>query len=380
MVKKQHYMTERERYKLETYLEDKKPVAWIAQVMGFCRQTIYNEIRRGQVQVVKRIYGYYRDAKEYSAEKAQQIHNYNQTAKGKALKIGRHKEYADRLEALMLGVQADGSIDHRARFSPAAAIAQAKEEGFAISVCRVTLYSYIEKGVFLNLSSKDLMQKKNRKRRYRTVQRIAHPRLPSIENRPEEINQRSEPGHWEMDLIIGKKTSGPCLLTMTDRHTRKEIIIKLPNKSQESVLRALRQIQEPIRSITTDNGSEFLSYMKMRTLFPQLQEIYYCHSYASWEKGTNEVHNRMIRRWFPKGTDFSEVSQEEIDRCCYWMNHYPRKVLGWRCPAEVMHCEFPAGAGQEDVAPSNPDRPRRKASYGLHTPAHRSRHTVGIPS
>lgn len=326
----QHYMTERERYCLEAYLRAKKPIAWIARTMGFCRQTIYNERVRGKYLHACDLW----DDPRYSADKAQQVHDYNQTAKGRTLKIGNHHGYAQRLEDLMRGVQADGTIDRRKRYSPAAALAQTRREGYPVRVCTATLYSYIEKGVFQHLTRRDLWAPRQR-RTYRHIQRIAHPQLPSIANRPQAINDREEPGHWEIDLVVGPSKTRPVLLTMTERKSRQEVIIKLPDKSQKSVIQALAGVKAPIHSITTDNGPEFMAYDQIRATLPGCQEVYYCHSYASWEKGTNERHNRMIRQWFPKGTDFSQVTQEELDDLADFMNHYPRRVLGWRCPAEV---------------------------------------------
>lgn len=330
----QHYMTPGERQQLEALHRAGHSVQDIAAQLGFCRQTIYNELRVGAVQVVREIHGYDRDVVEYSAQAADQRHAYAQTNKGGVLKIGHHHAYAQRLEDLMRGVQADGTVDRRKRYSPAAAIAQAKREGYPIAVCPATLYSYITKGVFAHLTRADLWAPR-KKRKYNKVQRIAHPLLPSIEQRPQAINDRAEPGHWEMDLVVGKTRTKTTLLTLTDRMTRQEVIVKIPDKTSDSVLQALARIDVPIRSITTDNGSEFLSYTKMRCIRPELQEVYYCHSYASWEKGTNERHNRMIRQWWPKGTDFGEVSQDDLDELADHLNHYPRRVLGWRCPAEV---------------------------------------------
>lgn len=327
-----HYMTPDERQQLEALARAGHTVADIAHQLGFCRQTIYNELKAGAAQVIRNIHGYDRDVTEYSAQKANQLHAYAQSNKGKPLKIGHHHDYAQRLENLMRGVQPNGTINRKKRFSPAAALAQTRREGYQIRVCTATLYSYIEKGVFLQLTRKDLWAPR-KKRKYKKVQRIAHPLLPSITNRPPEINDRLEPGHQEMDLIVSSKSKA-ALLTMTDRATRQETIIKIPDKTSDSVLKALTQVKGSIRTITTDNGPEFLAYTKMRCLIPSLQEIYYCHSYAAWEKGTNEVHNRMIRRWYPKGTDFSQVTQEELNDLAEWMNHYPRKALGWKCPAD----------------------------------------------
>lgn len=142
MTKKQHYMTEKERYKLEGLLEAKVPVAQIARQMGFCRQTIYNEIQRGQYIHTCDFW----DETRYSADKAQQLHDRSQTAKGRPIKLGNDHALAQFLEDKMLGIQEDGSIDKRKRYSPAAALAEARKAGYTLTLCVSTLYSYIDKG------------------------------------------------------------------------------------------------------------------------------------------------------------------------------------------------------------------------------------------
>ena len=322
MAKKQHYMTWEERQKLEAYWNDvKMPVAKIAEIMGFCRQTIYNEIKLGTYMHTVD----YKDVPRYSAEKAQQLHETAWTSKGRPEKIGSHKEYADFLEGKIL----------RDKFSPAAALAEARKQGFKVSVCVTTLYSYIHSGLFLHVSDADLWEGGKRKKQGHR-QRIAHPKLPSITERPAAAEARTEPGHWEMDLVVGKAGTKPVLLTLTERMTREEIIIWLPNKTAEGVRKALKKVEGRIKTITTDNGSEFLEYEELvKGKNGKRFEVFYCHSYASWEKGTNENHNRMIRRFFPKGTDFGKVKRRDIKRVQDWMNNYPRKILGWKTPLEV---------------------------------------------
>lgn len=341
MTKKQHYMTEKERYKLESYLEAGKPVAWIAEQLGFCRKTIYNEIKRGAYHRIVERHGYYYDETHYSADKAQQIHEYNQTAKGRPIKLGNDRAYAEFLEDKMLSPS-----DPRKRLSPAAALAQARAAGFRTSVCVSTLYSYIYKNVFLHLTGNDLWEKPKRKvkKREDDEKRVAHKKLPSIEIRPLEINQRQEPGHWEMDLVISCKGSDTVLLTLTERYSRQEMIFKLPNRQAktirkvfDSLERKMPDFKQRFKSITTDNGPEFLEYDQLTRSIHGGQRfiVYYCHSYCAWEKGTNEVHNRMIRRWYPKGTDFSKVTKKQIAELQDWMNSYPRKILGWKAPKQV---------------------------------------------
>ena len=166
------------------------------------------------------------------------------------------------------------------------------------------------------------------------MRRITHPALPSISDRPAYINSREEPGHVEMDLITSCAKGKGALLTITERTGRYEIIRKLPDRKAATVRTALKSIRRKveIKSITTDNGPEFLEYQELQAVVRC--PVFYCHSYAAWEKGCNEHHNRMIRRWYPKGTDFSKVSTREIAECEAWMNSYPRKSLGWLTPAE----------------------------------------------
>ena len=182
-----HYMTKEERIRLETLLDEKRPVSYIARKLGFSRQTIYNEIKRGEYL---HNCGYY-DKRRYSAQRGQAAHDYNQTAKGRPLKIGNDHAFAAYIEHKII-------VD---RFSPAAALASAKRYPFQTSVCVNTLYNYIDKKVFYELDNKHLWEKRKKKaKKDEDAQpRVAHPKLPSIEIRPAHINQRQEYGHWEMD-------------------------------------------------------------------------------------------------------------------------------------------------------------------------------------
>lgn len=334
-----HHMTRDERIQLDALRRAGVPVAECAKQLGFCRQTIYNELGRGECDVVHKVNGYLRDLKEYSAEKGQQIHDRNQETRGRpSMKIGSDIKYANFLEEKIL----------KDRFSPAAALAAARASGlFQTSVSVNTLYSYIDKGIFFKLTNKDLWVKGHRKKKTEQPERRnVHPKLPSIEDRPEAVNQRAEFGHWEMDLVVGCSRSKAALLTLTERQTRQEMIFKLPDKRAASVRAVFdrlerdmgrKRFRERFRSITTDNGSEFLEYDKLRQSIrdgPRF-DIYYCHSYSAWEKGTNENHNRMIRRWFPKGTDFGKVTKRQIAAIQDWMNGYPRRILGWKTPLQA---------------------------------------------
>ena len=168
----------------------------------------------------------------------------------------------------------------------------------------------------------------------------------SIEQRPEEIDEREEFGHWEGDTVYsgkGKRKTTRALLTLTERKTRKEIIIAIPNRKAETVVKALdalerklgaRRFRAIFKSITFDNGTEFAAAEELERScinkhLPRTK-VYFCHPYSSRERGTNENTNGMIRRRFPKGTNFAAVTNAQITQAENWINNYPRKILGYK--------------------------------------------------
>ncbi|VIU38321.1 IS1239 transposase [Streptococcus pneumoniae] len=152
----------------------------------------------------------------------------------------------------------------------------------------------------------------------------------SIEQRSEAINLRLENGHYEIDTVLLTRAKNYCLLVLTDRKSRHQIIRLIPNKSAEVVNQALKLIlkQHKILSITADNGTEF---NRLFDVFSE-EHIYYAHPYASWERGTNENHNRLIRRWLPKGT--KKMTPKEVAFIEKWINNYPKKCLDYKSPRE----------------------------------------------
>ncbi|ACB90144.1 IS1239 transposase [Streptococcus pneumoniae CGSP14] len=152
----------------------------------------------------------------------------------------------------------------------------------------------------------------------------------SIEQRLEAINFRLENGHYEIDTVLLTRAKNYCLLVLTDRKSRHQIIRLIPNKSADVVNQALKLIlkQHKILSITADNGTEF---NRLSNVFSE-KHIYYAHPYASWERGTNENHNRLIRRWLPKGT--KKMTPKEVAFIEKWINNYPKKCLDYKSPRE----------------------------------------------
>lgn len=269
--------------------------------------------------------------------------------RGTQLKIGNDIAYANYIEDKIVNED----------YSPAAVLgelkAQGKEGDFSVTVCVTTLYSYIDKGIFLKLSNKNLPVKKNKKRNYKKVQR-QQKRVAageSIDKRPKEIDTREEFGNWEMDSVLGKRgKSKNTLLVLTERKTRNEIIFKLPDHTDEAVVAALDRLERKwgadmfkrvFKTITVDNGSEFADAEGLqRSIINEGEKrtkVYYCHPYSSWERGTNEVTNKMIRRKIPKGTNFDDRTEEEVESIENWINGYPRKIHGYHSAGELFEEE-----------------------------------------
>jgi IS30 family transposase len=161
----------------------------------------------------------------------------------------------------------------------------------------------------------------------------------SIEERPAEVADRSVPGHWEGDLILGKYKR-TALGTLVERATRYAILVPLKTKNAESVRKAYAREfktlpKEITKTLTYDQGKE-MSGHKRFTVDTGIQ-VYFAHPGSPWERGTNENTNGLVRQYFPKGTEFDKVSIREIKRVQRELNDRPRAVLHYKKPDEVIN-------------------------------------------
>lgn len=325
--KKHKHILRDDRYVIEQMLNGKQSKAAISTVIGCTAKTLKREIERGSWQ---RLNGEtYEYECVYSWDVAQRKHEEKGKNKGRYAKINDAPELRRYLESQI----------KKQKYSPEAALMKAKEEGFTVEITVKTLYNNIDSGE-INISRKDLLRKDGWKQNKSNPRKAANNlKGESIDNRPEEANERLEYGHWEMDLIVSCKGGKGALLTLTERKTRQEIIIRLPDKTQRAVKRALDRIEhrygskfkDLFKTITTDNGSEFLDFDSLEKSSRNNKKrfkMYFAHPYSSWERGSNENANGIIRRFFPKGTDFSKVSLASIKAVEDWINDYPRRILG----------------------------------------------------
>ena len=327
-----HYITEVERYQIEILLQQNYSIRQIADCLGHKYHTIWYEVKKG---TVKQLNTHLVEHYVYKADYAQMVTIENMSNRGGNLKIGNDYKLVAYIEDMV----------KNKKYSPAALLAYAESEGlqFETSICEKTIYNYFDMGLFLNVTFEYLPYKKRKKKKKKEDSKVSLNNRTgrSIEKRDSEIKERKTYGHWEMDTVVGGQGKGKsCLLVLSERMTREEIIIKLKDKKASSVVHALnmlekrygtRKFKEKFKSITVDNGVEFLDSSgieKSRYSKGNRTTLFYCHPYSSWELGTNENINRMIRRFFPKGINFDEVSKNDVQRVENWINNYPRKIFG----------------------------------------------------
>lgn len=335
------HLTWNDRLRIETMLKAGWHFQRIANEIGVHLRTIYNEVKRGRYIHTN---SDLTTDERYSPDIAEAAYRAHLAEKGPELKIGKDHALAQYIEEK---IGKDG-------YSPAAVLGEIKTLNlkFSTSICETTIYSYIDKGVFLTITNKDLPEKSKKKRGYNRLKKATRATAgTSIEKRPEEINNRKTFGHWEMDCVEGKKKRGKVLLCLTERKSRYEIIIPLANKTSNCVIRALNGIERKygssfyriFRTITVDNGVEFADCEKLEKSCRKSGRrttLYYCHPYSAYERGTNENLNKMIRRWLPKGTDLCNISAKKIKSIQDWLNNYPREIHGFKSAKFMFESEL----------------------------------------
>ena len=358
--KQYKHLNIKERVMIETIMKEqlevygKVNITSIAKKLNRSKSTISREIRRNRFVVVTEVFN-----KDSILKKKKVItFEYESTeANEKALKKQKEKG-TSRIKLLynkQLIKEVNRLLKEEGKSPDIVAYKIRENKTFNVKVSTNTIYDGIRKG-YLEVSTKDRKRMKDKSRRCR-VERNKIPESKkdrSIELRPDYINDRVEFGHFEMDLVLGKQGKDKeCLLTLTERKTRFEIVIKLNNKSSSEVIRAIKSIKEHLngysseifKSITTDNGSEFSRYEEIEEILGTM--IYFCHPGASYEKGTNERHNGMLREYIPKGSDISKYSAEDLDRIVSKLNDLERKKLNYYTPYMKILEEYDSIEGTE---------------------------------
>lgn len=306
------HLTTFERARIETLGALNYSTRAISEEIGRCHTTVSRELKR-----------HTKAKEEYQSERAQASYEERRT------NCGCHEKWTEEL-----AFQIEQKLEET--WSPE----QISNKLLKGKVSFKTIYRWLYQGL-LKVSVKVLRQKGKRQKPQETRGRFNVG--TSITKRPADVKGRSTFGHWELDTVVsGRGESKGCVATFIERKTRWYTAIKMPDRSAQSMEHAIRTLQKklPEGSIltgTTDRGKEFSCY---KVIEKELEiDMYFAEPYSSWQRGSNENGNGLLREFFPKKTDFLKVTEAELERALYLINHRPRKCLGWQTATEAIMSE-----------------------------------------
>ncbi len=313
-----------ERRQIEQLLNAKATIAQIAVILGRHRSSVYREIKRNRFEdeELPVLNGYY-----------------GMTAQQKASERRSRRRKLIRLPHL-LAVVLEG---FEAGWSPEQIAGRMRHEGSALSICHETIYAYVysREGQSEELARYLPERRRKRKPRYaRKPRGNVFPLETSIHNRPDTINDRSQFGNWEGDLMIFERAQGPAnVATLVERKTRYTVLLRNNDRKSLPLMNRLINEMSPLptearRSITFDRGFEFTSWRELDKGMGT--KAWFCDPQAPWQKGAVENMNRRVRRYLPRDAQLLMLTNQYMKLICQRLNGTPRKCLGYRTPAELF--------------------------------------------
>jgi len=305
-------LTQEQRYQISALLKTEHSQTKIAADIGVNKSTISRELKRN------------RGKRGYRPKQAQR---FAQRRRRKAVHKHIPKETWAKIEEKL---REDWSPEQVSNWLK-------KNTDTAVSHEWIYQYIYMNKRTGGDLHKHLRCQKKRRKRAGDYDRRGKIPNQVSIEERPEIVEKRERLGDWEADTIIGSGKRG-AIVTLVERKSRFTLLKQVTRRTaaavEEAILDLLRPFQASTHTITFDNGKEFANH---QTIARELQaNMFFAHPYSSWERGTNENTNGLIRQYFPKGSDFSSITDDQISFVKERLNDRPRKCLDFQPPSMVF--------------------------------------------
>ena len=305
-------LTQEQRYQIYALMKAKLNQSEIAAIVGVHKSTVSRELGRN------------RGLKGYRPRQAHQLAMNRRHTKAQPRITDKDWRLVERLL--------------RQDWSPEQISLWLAQEG-RLSISHEWIYQYVledkRRGGDLHCH---LRCQKSRKKRYGTYDRRGQlPNRTSIDERPAIVERRQRLGDWELDTLIGKGHK-QAIVSLTERKSRLTLIAKVPSREAEdvkdSVLALLRPLASHVHTITSDNGKEFARHEVIAKALNA--DYYFAHPYASWERGSNENTNGLIRQYFPKGCDFATITDKDIQHVMNRLNNRPRKCLGMKTPNQVF--------------------------------------------
>ena len=302
----------------------------IADVVNCSASTVMYELKRGTGERK----GNRGRHPEYSSKRGQKTYEANRSKCHKKSKVTAENPFTEWVINCIRTKH--WSIDACVGYAKKNALSPAED-----MVCSKTLYNAVWKGIILSpFELPEALSRSTRKPKHQKNKRIYG---TSIDERPEDYASREEFGHWEIDTVVGRKAGKESVvLTLVEKVTDYYIAIKIPGKTSEAVLATIDTLREEygeayfnkvFKSITADNGAEFEGLASLKEYGV---DVYFSHPYSSWERPQNERHNRIFRRYVPKGVSIENYTAEQILCFADDMNALPRKLLGYATPEELF--------------------------------------------
>ena len=314
VVMKYQHLTLELRYQIYAFKQAGFSKSDIAQKIGVHKSTIGRELRRN------------RSGRGYRPQFAERQAQHRKKMKAKP-RISE-QTWTEVEEKLV-----------QAQWSPEQISGRRKADGVpAVSTERIYQHLYADKAAGGTLYTHLRSRKKKRKRYGSYSQRGVWSGIKRIDQRPEIVAEKKRIGDWELDTIIGKRHQA-AIVTMVERQTKLLRMKKLARKTADLTKTAVCQQlgNLPTHTLTSDNGREFAEF---EAIEKQLQaSFYFANPYHSWERGVNENTNGLVRQYFPKQTDFTTISDEEVRQVVEKLNNRPRKTLGYKTPNEIFFKE-----------------------------------------
>lgn len=330
MTKSRKRLTLNERVIIQTLLGENRTKSYIAKQLNRSRSSITREVNTW----IKK------PSDKYDAEMAHWCAKDDYLNKRNLDKINTHK----RLKFFVY----KGLLS---KLSPEQIAGRIKEQypnDPVMSISYEAIYQHIYRHRQSNLGKKLIKllpyhHHKRRAKRKFAKNRVRIKNQVSIDQRPKHIELRKEVGHWEGDLMIGVGQKS-AIATIVERKTRYTLILKIDNRKSKTVTKAMAKALNTLpqhfrKTMTYDNGIEMANHKWLTNSTGM--DVFFAHPYSSWERGTNENTNGLIRRFFPKGTDFNNITIQQIKEAQNNLNNRPRKVLGYKTPNEKLSEEIP---------------------------------------
>jgi IS30 family transposase len=349
--KKFEHLNLGERKTIERMLKLGRNVKDIAEVLGRNKSSIRREIKRGSVNEYKvnpyiskdPNYPTYVKRKVYYSDEGRKVYEEHRKKCCWEGKQEKNKDLIKFVEDKVKGKWGE-------KLSPDAALGDVIKKGVFTGqyISTKTFYNLVDKGK-LEVKNWDLLRKIGRKPRKQgnTIKKHKKKLGKSIEERPANINTREEFGHWEGDFIVGKDKKS-YLFTLVERKYRVGLIFKIESRESVHVVKVIDMLQEKygkyfkdiFKTITFDNGQEFSDSASMEK--DGRINVYYAHPYSSYERGSNENWNGLVRRFYPKGSCFMNLTKCDIEKLVNRINTMPRKILGYKSSLELWEMEINA--------------------------------------